>query len=70
MKVIGTTIKQKAKELFGMQKAIFTEVNLKMIWLMAMENMFTLTDQNIKVNLEMTYKKVKVKKNGLMVQNM
>jgi hypothetical protein len=69
-KVIGIIIKQKGKELSGMQKAMFIGVNLKMIWQMVMENILTLTVQNIKVNLETTFRKVMVKKNGLMVLNM
>jgi hypothetical protein len=69
-KVIGIIIKQKDKELSGMQKAMFIGVNLKMIWQMVMENILTLTVQNIKVNLETTFRKVMVKKNGLMVLNM
>lgn len=70
MKVIGIIIKQKDKELSGMQKVMFTGVNLKMIWQMVMENIPTLTDQNTKVNLEMMCKKAMEKKNGLMVLNM
>jgi hypothetical protein len=69
-KVIGIIIKQKDKELSGMQKAMFIGVNLKMIWQMVTENILTLTVQNIKVNLETTFRKVMVKKNGLMVLNM
>ena len=39
-KANGITIRQKAKEHFGMPKEIYIEVNLKMIWLMDMVNIF------------------------------
>ena len=64
MKEIGTSIKLKDKELFGMQKVTSIKVNSKMIWPMELENMFTLMDPSIKVNLEMTYKKDRERKNG------
>lgn len=38
MKVNGVLIKLKDKALFGMLKEMFTEVNLKTIWQMDMEN--------------------------------
>ena len=70
MKVIGVLIKLKVKVLFGMLKVTSIEVSLRMIWLMVMGNIFILMDRNIKENLEMIYKKVKGKKNGLMALNM
>ena len=70
MKDNGVSIKLKDKELFGMQKEMFTEENLKMIWLMAMENTHILMDLSIKENSKMMYKKDMEKKNGLMELNM
>ena len=64
MKEIGTLTKLKVKELSGMQKEMFIEVNSRMIWRMGMENIHILTEANIKESLEMTYKKDMAKKNG------
>jgi hypothetical protein len=49
-----------------MLKVTFIEVNLKMIWLTDTENTLISTDLSIKENFTMTFKKVTVKKNGLM----
>lgn len=70
MKDNGVSIKLKDKELFGMQKEMFTEENLKMIWLMAMENTHILMDLSIKENSKMMSKKDMEKKNGLMEPSM
>ena len=70
MKVIGIIIKQKVRVLFGMLKVISIEVNLRMIWLMAMANIYISMDPSIRENSEMIFKKAKEKKNGLMGQNM
>ena len=70
MKVNGVSIKLKAKALFGMQKGMFTEENLKMIWQMVMENTHISMDQSIKENSKMMFKKDMEKKNGLMEQSM
>ena len=69
MKVTGIIIKLRVKELSGMLRATFIEVNLKMIWLMGMESILILMVQNTKVSSEMMFKKAMVKKNGLMVPN-
>jgi hypothetical protein len=47
-----------------MQRVIFIEVNLKMIWLMDTVNTLISTVQNIKVNLTMMSKRAMAKKNG------
>jgi hypothetical protein len=70
MKDNGVSIKLKDKELFGMQKVMFTEENLKMIWLMVMENTHILMDLSIKENSKMMFKKDMEKKNGLMELSM
>jgi hypothetical protein len=41
MKVSGTSIKQKAKELSGMLKVMFITASSKMIWQMATESTLT-----------------------------
>jgi hypothetical protein len=64
MKVIGATIKPRAKEHSGTLKVMYTEVILEMIWPMAMANTHILTDLSIRVNLEMMFKKDTEKKNG------
>ena len=64
MKVIGVTIKPRAKEHSGTLKVMCTEVISEMTWQMAMANILILTDLSIKVNLEMTFKKDTEKKNG------
>ena len=69
-KDIGAITKQKAREHFGMLKVMFIEAILEMIWPMGMENTHILMDQNIKVNLGMTFKKDMERKNGLMEQSM
>lgn len=69
MKETGYLIKLKDKELFGMLKVMFIEVNSKTIWLMDMENILTSMVPNIKENLEMMYKKDMVRKSGLMEPN-
>ena len=63
-KVIGAITKPRVKELSGMLKETFIEAISGMIWLMAMENTLILTDLNIRVNLEMMFKKDTEKKNG------
>ena len=65
-KVSGNSIKQKAKVSSGMLKETCTEVNLEMIWPMAMVNTHISMDPNIKESFEMTYKKAMVRKNGSM----
>jgi hypothetical protein len=62
----GSWTKLKAKVRFGTLKETFIEVNLKMIWPTAMENTLILMVLNTRENFMMTYKKVTVKKNGLM----
>ena len=64
MKVTGSLIKLRVKEHSGTLKEIFIEANLRMTWQMELENMYILMALNIRVNLEMTYKKDKVRKNG------
>ena len=70
MKANGVLIRLKDRVLSGMQKEIFIEGNLGMIWLMAMVNILILMDQNIMESLRMMFKKAMEKKNGLMVPNM
>ncbi len=70
MKVNGVSIKLKVKALFGTQKGMFTEENLKMIWQMVMENTHISMDQSIKENSKMMFKKDMEKKNGLMEPSM
>ena len=70
MKETGFSIKQKVKELSGMPKEMYIVESSKTIWQMDMENTHILTAVNIKVNLEMMFKKGMVKKNGLMELNM
>lgn len=67
MKVNGSITKQKDKEFSGMPKGIFTTVNFKMTWQMAMENILILMVANISENSKMMSKKDTVKKNGSMV---
>ena len=69
-KVSGSLTKRKAKVLFGMLKAMFTEVNLRMIWQMDMVSILISTVQNTKANLKMMFKKAMVKKNGSMALSM
>ena len=70
MKASGVLIRLRDRVLSGMQKEIFIEASLGMIWLMAMVNILILMDQNIMENLRMMFKKAMEKKNGLMVPNM
>ena len=66
MKDNGATTKLKARELSGMQRAMFITENLKMTWQMAMENTPISMDLVTKENLEMTFKRDMEKKNGSM----
>jgi hypothetical protein len=68
-KETGLLTKQRVKERFGTQKVIYIEVNLKMIWLTDTVNTLILMVPNIRENFMMTFKKVTVKKNGLMELN-
>lgn len=70
MKASGVLIRRKDRVLSGMQKEIFIEESLGMIWPMAMVNILILMGQNIMENLRMMFKKAMEKKNGLMVPNM
>ena len=70
MKAIGNLILLKVMALFGMLKEIFTQENLRTIWLMDMASIFIQTGQSMLVSLKMMYKKVMERKNGLMVPNM
>jgi hypothetical protein len=70
MKAIGNLILLKVMALFGMLKAIYTQENLRTIWLMDMASIFIQTGQSMLVSLKMMYKKVMERKNGLMVPNM
>lgn len=65
----GNSIKRKVKVSSGMLKETCTEVNSETIWPMAMVNTHISMDPNIKESSQMTYKKVTVKKNGLMEQS-
>jgi hypothetical protein len=53
-----------------MQKVMFIEENLKMIWRMVMENIHILMDLNTKENSKTMSKKDMGKRNGLMELNM
>ena len=70
MKASGVLIRLRDRVLSGMQKEIFIEASLGMIWPMAMGNILILMDQNIMESLRMMFKKAMEKKNGLMVPNM
>lgn len=70
MKVNGSLTKQKDKELSGTRKVMCTAVSSRMIWLMDMASTLTSTDPNTKENSKMTYKRVMVRKSGLMGQSM
>ena len=69
MKVTGAITKPTVKVHSGMQRATCTEVTLEMTWPMVMENTHILMAQNIKVSLEMMFKKDTEKRNGLMELN-
>ena len=70
MKDIGALARQKVKVLFGMLKAMYTEVNLNMTWQMAMVNTLTSMAPGTRESLSTMFKKATEKKSGLMAPNM
>ena len=66
----GLRIRLKAKELFGMQKVIFTLESLLQIKLAVLESTLTLMAVAMKVSGLMMFNKVKVKRLGLMELSM
>ena len=64
MKDNGTKTKLKEKELFGMQKVIFTLVILELIRQMVLAYILMLMEVDMKDNGSMMFKKDKEKKSG------
>jgi len=65
-KVNGHLIKLRAKEHLNINKVTCTMVSLRMTRLMVTGNIFILMVQLIRDHLSMTFKRVRVKNNGLM----
>ena len=64
MRAIGALARLKDKEPFGMLKETSTEVNSRMTWRMASENIHISTVLDIRDNLSMICKKEMARKSG------